>query len=57
VYGIENDIIVPLIGASAKPALDEYFLRVHKKKTVAELNNLSEGGVFNVCAEVLEFVY
>jgi hypothetical protein len=32
VYGIENDIIVPLIGASAKPALDEYFLRVHKKK-------------------------
>jgi hypothetical protein len=32
VHGIENDSTVPFIGESAKPSLEEEFLRMHLKK-------------------------
>jgi hypothetical protein len=48
VHGIELDSNVSIIGGGAKPSMDEEFLRMHSRKTVAELKNLEEDGVFTV---------
>jgi hypothetical protein len=44
------------IGQAAKPALDEEFLRMHPKKTVAELLEISQSGMYDVCAEVVRII-
>ncbi|PNX96435.1 replication factor-A carboxy-terminal domain protein [Trifolium pratense] len=56
VHGIESDTIVPLIGSQPRPSLEEEFLQMHPKKTVAQLNVLVEDGVFAVCGEVVGVV-
>ncbi|MCH79355.1 replication factor A protein [Trifolium medium] len=56
VHGIEYDTTVPLIGGCAKPSLEEELLRLHPKKSLAELSSLCEDGVFVVCAEVMRVV-
>jgi hypothetical protein len=56
VHGIENESKVPLIGECAKPSLEEEFLCKHPKKTLDELINLSQSGIFVVCAKVIRIV-
>jgi hypothetical protein len=56
VHGIENESKVPLIGECAKPSLEEEFLCMHPKKTLDELINLSQSGIFVVCAKVIRIV-
>ncbi|KAK2354069.1 replication protein A 70 kDa DNA-binding subunit C [Trifolium repens] len=53
VHGIENESKVPLIGECAKPSLEEEFLCMHPKKTLDELINLSQSGIFVVCAKIV----
>ncbi|KAK2364733.1 replication factor A protein [Trifolium repens] len=48
VHGIELDSSVPVIGGGVKLAMDEEFLRMHSRKTVAELKDLEEDGVFTL---------
>ncbi|KAK2397210.1 replication protein A 70 kDa DNA-binding subunit E [Trifolium repens] len=48
VHGIELDSNVPVIGRGAKPSMDEEFLRMHSRKTITELKDLEEDGVFTV---------
>ncbi|MCH80240.1 replication factor A protein [Trifolium medium] len=56
VHGIENDAAVPMIGEWPKPSVEDEFLRMHPKKSVGELNNLCDAGVFVVCAQVVRVV-
>lgn len=56
VHGIDTDSVVPLIGQSAKPPVDEEFLRTYPKRSLDDLVTLSDGGVYVVCAEVLRIV-
>ncbi|GAU27768.1 hypothetical protein TSUD_215790 [Trifolium subterraneum] len=57
VHGIDSGSSVTLIGDRGKPSLEEEFLRMHPKKTVSELVDVAEDGVFVVCAEVVGIVY
>jgi hypothetical protein len=56
VHGIEMDSAVPLIGESAKPTLEEEFLRMHQKKSLESLLSTSDGGIYVVCADVVGVV-
>jgi hypothetical protein len=56
VHGIESDIPVPLIGEPEKPSAEDEFLILHPKRTVAELINNNEEGLFSVCAEIIGVV-
>ncbi|WJX38287.1 hypothetical protein P8452_25966 [Trifolium repens] len=53
VQGLELDSDVPLLGQPAKPSFEEEFLRMHPKSNVFQLENLEEGGVSTVCAEIV----
>ncbi|KAK2384164.1 replication protein A 70 kDa DNA-binding subunit C [Trifolium repens] len=39
-----------------QPSFEEEFLHMHPKKTIDELISISDGGVFVVCAEVVQIV-
>ncbi|XP_045810506.1 replication protein A 70 kDa DNA-binding subunit C-like [Trifolium pratense] len=56
VHGIDCDADVPLIGEPPKPPFEEEFLRMHPKKTIAELGDVVDDGVFVVCGEVVGVV-
>ncbi|MCI20920.1 replication factor A protein, partial [Trifolium medium] len=56
VHGIDVDTSVPLIGSRGKAPLDEEFLRMHPKKTMGDLIDLAENGVFSVCGNVVGIV-
>ncbi|KAK2391764.1 replication factor A protein [Trifolium repens] len=53
VQGVELDSDVPLLGQPAKPSFEEEFLRMHPRNSVCQLDNLEEGGVSVVCAEIV----
>ncbi|GAU33293.1 hypothetical protein TSUD_279670 [Trifolium subterraneum] len=53
VHGIEIDGAVPMIGECVRSSLEEEFLRMHLKKSLAKLNNLCEDGVFRQTMMVL----
>ncbi|MCI09325.1 replication factor A protein, partial [Trifolium medium] len=55
-HGVDLDAPVPLIGGSAKPSLDEEFLRMYPKKKIGELVDLAEDGIFVVCGVVAGIV-
>jgi hypothetical protein len=48
VHGIETDSVVPLIGQSAKPPIDEEFLRTYPKRTLDDLPYLMVGCMLSV---------
>ncbi|KAK2409929.1 replication protein A 70 kDa DNA-binding subunit B [Trifolium repens] len=52
IHGIELDSKVPIISGGGKPAMDEEFLRMHSKKTIAEMKDLQEDGLFTVYGAV-----
>ncbi|MCH94099.1 replication factor A protein, partial [Trifolium medium] len=56
VHGIEVETKVPVIGGSAKPSIDEEFLRMHPKKKVSELADMAEDGIFAVYGVVTAIV-
>ncbi|KAK2447592.1 replication protein A 70 kDa DNA-binding subunit C [Trifolium repens] len=56
VHGIENISSVPIIGQTSKPSVDEEFLRMHPKKSISDLVEPSQHGVFAVCAEIVRIV-
>ncbi|XP_045797524.1 replication protein A 70 kDa DNA-binding subunit-like [Trifolium pratense] len=56
VHGIMLDATVSVIGPRAKPAMDEEFLRMYPKKTVSELSEMEEEGVFAVFGVVSSIV-
>ncbi|KAK2411272.1 replication protein A 70 kDa DNA-binding subunit B [Trifolium repens] len=52
VHGIELDSKVPVISGGGKPPVEEEFLRMHSKKSIAELNDLQEDGLFTIYGAV-----
>jgi hypothetical protein len=56
VFGIENISVVPIIGQTAKPSADEEFLRMHPKKSISDLVELYQCGVFAACAVIVRIV-
>jgi hypothetical protein len=55
-HGIDSECVVPLIGTRARPPLDEEFLRLHPKKTVSDLYDIAEDGIFAVCGTIVSIV-
>ncbi|PNX91992.1 replication factor-A carboxy-terminal domain protein [Trifolium pratense] len=56
VHGIEVETKVPVIGGSAKPSMDEDFLRMYPRKKVSELADMEEDGIFAVYGVVTSIV-
>ncbi|KAK2410313.1 replication protein A 70 kDa DNA-binding subunit B [Trifolium repens] len=48
IHGIELDSKVPILSGGGKPPMEEEFLRMHSKKSIAELKDLQEDGLFTV---------
>jgi hypothetical protein len=52
VNSIGSSSIVPLIGLRGRPSIDEDFLHLHPKKSIAESKEVGESDTFIVCATI-----
>jgi len=52
VNSIGSSSIVPLIFLRGRPSIDEDFLHLHPKKSIAELKEVGESDSFIVCATI-----
>ncbi|MCH93705.1 replication factor-A carboxy-terminal domain protein, partial [Trifolium medium] len=51
-YGIAPTSFVSLLGSRGKPSLEDDFLGIYPKKSISQLNQMTEDGIFVVCAIV-----